>query len=140
MCLCRFQFSAIVVDGSKSFLFPGCSLVRIVSSTTPGSMSLVHGFTHDKSVPYVFSTPQTRSQQQTEILIHLLKKIAPANHIRGVLYLVDPMWIFTPRIWKEPQLLSSCERCSPRFRPGGWLWSQLSDTCRQAWRKRNVGP
>ena len=92
------SLSAIVVDGSESFSFPGCSLVRIVSSTTPGSMSLVHGFTHDKSVPYVFSTPQTRFQQQTEILIHLLKKIAPANHIRGVLYLVDPMWIFTPRM------------------------------------------
>ena len=30
--------------------FPGCSLLRIVSSTTPVSVSLVHGFTHDKSV------------------------------------------------------------------------------------------
>ena len=38
---------AIVVDGSKSFSFPGCSLIRIVSSTKPGSVSLVHGFTHD---------------------------------------------------------------------------------------------
>ena len=37
-------------------LFPGCSLIRIVSSTTPGSVSLVHGFTHDKSVPCLFST------------------------------------------------------------------------------------
>ena len=46
----------IVVDGSKSFSFPGCSLIRIVSSTTPGSGSLVHGFTHDKSVPCLFST------------------------------------------------------------------------------------
>ena len=50
------SLSTIVVDGSKSFSFPGCSLVRIVSSTTPGSMSLVHGFTHDKNVPYLFST------------------------------------------------------------------------------------
>ena len=91
------------VDGSKSFSFQGCSLVRIVSSTTPGSVSLVHGFTHDKSVPYLFSTPQARSQQQTEILIHFLKKLAPENDIRGVLYLVDPMWIFSPRIWKELQ-------------------------------------
>ena len=89
---------AIVVYGSK-FSFPGCSLIRIVSSTTPGSVSLVHGFTHDKSVPYLFSTPQARSQQQTEILIHLLKKLAPVNDISGVLYLVDPMWIFSPRIW-----------------------------------------
>ena len=95
---------AIVVDGSKSFSFPGCSLIRIVSSTTPGSVSLVHGFTHDKSVPYLFSTPQARSQQQTEILIHLLKKLAPVNDISGVLYLVDPMWIFSPRIWKTSVL------------------------------------
>jgi len=63
---------AFVVDGSKSFTFLGCSLIRIVSSTTPGSVSLVHGFTHDKSVLYLFVTPQTRSQQQTPILIHLL--------------------------------------------------------------------
>ena len=83
---------AIVVDGSKSFSFPGCSLVRILSSTTPGL--LVHGFTPDKSIPYLFSTPQARSQQQNEILIHLLKKLAPVNDIRGVLYSVDPMWIF----------------------------------------------
>jgi len=73
---------AIVVDGSKSFSFPGCSLVRIDFSTTPGSVSLVHGFTHDKSVPYLFSTPQARSQQQTGILIHLLKKLPPVNEIR----------------------------------------------------------
>jgi len=55
------------------------------------------------SVPYLFSTPHARSQQQTEILIHLLKKLDPVNDIRGVLYLVDPMWIFSPRIWKELQ-------------------------------------
>ena len=55
------------------------------------------GFTHDKSVPYLFSTPQARSQQQTEI--HLSKKLAPVNDISGVLHLVDPMWIFSPRIW-----------------------------------------
>ena len=46
----------IVVDGSKLFSFPGCSLLGIVSSTTPGSGSLVHGFTHDESVPCLFST------------------------------------------------------------------------------------
>ena len=54
-------YLAIVVDSSKSFSFPGRSLIRIVSSTTPGSVSLVHGFTHVKSVPYLFSTPQARS-------------------------------------------------------------------------------
>ena len=32
------------------------------------------------------------------------------------------------------------ERCSPRFRPGGRFWSQVSDTCRQAGGERNVGP
>ena len=32
------------------------------------------------------------------------------------------------------------KRCSPRFRPGGRFWSQVSDTCRQAVRERNVGP
>ena len=92
---------AIVVGGSKSF--PGCSLIRIVSSTIPGSVSQVHGLTHDKSFPYLFSTPKTRSQQQTEILIHLLKNLAPVNDISGVWYLVDPKWIFSPRIWREPQ-------------------------------------
>ena len=44
----------IVVDGSKSFSFPGCSLIRIVSSTTPGSGSLVHGFTAIKVFPAYF--------------------------------------------------------------------------------------
>ena len=73
---------------------------RVVSSTTPGSVSLVHGLAHDKSVAYLFSTSQSRSQKQTEIL-HLLKKRAPVNDISGVLYLVDPMRILSPRIWKE---------------------------------------
>ena len=44
---------AIVVDGSKSFSFPGCSLIRIVSSTRPGSVSLARDFTRDKSVAYL---------------------------------------------------------------------------------------
>ena len=74
-------------------------MIRNVSSTTPCSVSLVHGFTHDKSVPYFFSIPQARSQQQTESLIHLLKKLAPVNDISGLLYLIDPMWMFSPRIW-----------------------------------------
>ena len=72
------SLKATIVDGSKSFSFPGCSLIRIGSSTTPGSVSLVHGFTHDKSIPYLFSTHQARSQQLSEILIHLLKKRAAA--------------------------------------------------------------
>ena len=85
------NFSAIVVDGSKSFSFPGCSLIRIVSSTTPGSVSQVHGFTHDQSVPYLFSIPQARSHEQTKILFQLLKQLAQVNDISGVLYLGDPM-------------------------------------------------
>ena len=31
------------------------------------------------------------------------------------------------------------QRCSPRFRPGAPFWSQVSVTCRQAVRARNVG-
>ena len=55
-----FSLPATVVNGSKSFSFPACSLIRIVSSTTPRSASLVHGFTCDESVPYLFSTTQTK--------------------------------------------------------------------------------
>ena len=112
---------AIVVDGSKSFSFPG-SLITILSSNTPGSVSLVLGFAHDKSVRELFSTPQARSQQQTEILIHLLKKLAPANDISGVLYLVDPMWIFFPRIWNELQLKGSCA-CANKIPKQQYLWT-----------------
>ena len=32
------------------------------------------------------------------------------------------------------------QQCSPRFRLGGRFWIQVSDTCRQAGRERNVGP
>ena len=61
-----------VVDDSKSFSFPGCSL--IVSSTTPGSVLVVHGFTHDKSILYLFSTRQARSQQLSEIFYPLVEE------------------------------------------------------------------
>jgi len=101
LCLCRFQFASYCRGWLRSFSFAGCSLVGIVSSTTPGSVSLVHGFTHDNCVPYLFSTPQARSEQQTEILIHLMKKLATVNDMRGVLYLVHRMWIFSPQIWRE---------------------------------------
>ena len=76
---------AIVVNGSESFSFPSCSLTRTVFSTTPGSVSQVLGFTHDKSFPYLFSTPQSRSQRKTEIFIHLLKKLTPVDDISEVL-------------------------------------------------------
>ena len=93
------SLSAIVVDGSKSFSFSRCSLIRI-SSTTPRSVSLMHGLTHDKTVPYLFSTPQARSQRQTEILIHLLKKINKSNgpskwHQRRVVFSRPYMWILS---------------------------------------------
>ena len=32
------------------------------------------------------------------------------------------------------------KRCSPRFRPGGRFWNQVSDTCCQAGRERIVAP
>ena len=86
------------------------------------ALSLVDGYAHDKSVPYLFSTPQARSQQQTEILIHLLKKLAPVNDISGVLYLVDPMWIFSPRIWKELQFQGSCA-CANKTPKQQYLWT-----------------
>jgi len=97
LCLYRFQFTGYcclwlhIIYISGSFCDSDCFM------TTPGSVSLVHGFTHNKSVPYLFSTPQARSQQQ--ILIHLLKKLALVNYVSGVLYLVARMWIFSPRIW-----------------------------------------
>ena len=56
-----FSLPAIVVNDSKSLYFASCSLIRIASSTIPGSVSLVYGFTHDKSVPYLFSTLQATS-------------------------------------------------------------------------------
>ena len=88
-----------VVDDSKSFSFPGCSLIRIVSSTTPGSVSLVHGFTHDKRNSLLVFDTSRKILTASEILIHLLKKRAAANNISDVLHLVNPMWIFSPRIW-----------------------------------------
>ena len=56
LSLCRFLSASYCCRWLQNYFFPGCSLIRIVSSTTPGSGSLVHGFTHDKSVPCLFST------------------------------------------------------------------------------------
>ena len=67
------------------------------------ALSQMHDFTHDKSVLYLFSTPQARSQQETEILTHLLTKLALVNDISGVLSLVDPLWIYSPRMWEGLQ-------------------------------------
>ena len=73
--------------------------------------------TRNKSVPYLVSTPQSRSQQQTEILIHLLKKLTPVNDISGVLYLVDPMWLFSSRIWRQLNLWTWCQSVVPNDAP-----------------------
>ena len=84
--------SLVMMQPLKSFKpFPVCSLIRIVSSTTPGSVSLVHCSTHDKSVHYLFSAPQSRSQQQTKILIYFLEKLATVNDI-------SVLWIFSPQM------------------------------------------
>ena len=96
----------------------------------------MRGFTHDKSVPFLFSTQQARSQQQTEIHIHLLKKHAPVNDISGVLYLVDLFGYFLheygknfssrvgahkPKKYVHLDVVPErrTERCSQRFRPRG---------------------
>ena len=71
---------------------------------------------------YLFSTPQARSQQQTEILMHLLKKLAPVNDFSGVLYLVDPIWIVSSRIWAEPQFYGSCA-CANKIPKQQYLWT-----------------
>ena len=62
-----------------------------------------------------------QSQQQTEILLHLLKKLAPVNDISCVLYLVDPMRIFSPRIW-ELQFKGSCA-CANKILKQQYLWT-----------------
>ena len=70
----------------------------------------------------VIPTIKVRSQQQTEIFIHLLKKLAPVNDIGGVLYLVAPTWIFSPRIWKEVEFQSSCA-CANQISKQQYLWT-----------------
>ena len=126
----------LLLMAPNHFSFWGCSLIRIVSSTTPGSVSLVHGFTHYKSV----LSPQARSKLQTEILVHLLKKLAPVNDVSGVLYLRMRQQNAKATVPLDVVPERRTERCSPRFRPGGRFWSQVSDTCRQAGRESNVGP
>ena len=52
--LFRFLSTSYCCRWLQFILISVCSLIRIVSSSTPGSGSLVHGFTHDKSVPCLF--------------------------------------------------------------------------------------
>ena len=70
---------SIVVNDSKSLYFASCSLIRIASSTIPGSLSLVYGFTHDESVPYLFSTLQATSQQQTQNSYPIVEETRPSK-------------------------------------------------------------
>ena len=73
-------------------------------------------------IAYLLSTPQARSHQQTEILIHFLWKLASVNDICGMLYFVDPLWIFPSRIWKELQFNGSCA-CANKIRQQQYLWT-----------------
>ena len=75
---CVFVFSslpAIVVDGSKSFSFQGCSLIRILSSNTPGSVSLVLGFAQDKVFPNC--SPIHSSNRPCLAILDSLLKLSP---------------------------------------------------------------
>ena len=59
-----FPVCKLICCGWLQIIFiSGLFLIRVVSLTTPSSVSLVQGFTHDNSVLYLFSTPQSRSQQ-----------------------------------------------------------------------------
>ena len=90
---------------------------------------------------YLFSTPQGRSQQQTEILTHLLTKLAPVKDFSGVLKsyvdifstdMVRTLVLGLLRIRQQNTKATvpldvvperRTKRCSPRFRPGGRFWS-----------------
>ena len=54
--------------------------------------------------------------------IHLLKKLDPVNDIGGMLYLVDPMGILSPRIWKELQFKGSCA-CPNKISKEQYRWT-----------------
>ena len=74
MCLRRFRFASYCCGWLQIIFISG---IQVVFSITPGSVSLVHGVAHDKSVAYLFSTPQSRSQKQTEILYSLVEETRP---------------------------------------------------------------
>ena len=80
--------------------FPGCSLVWNVSSTTPGSLTLAHGFTHDKSAPYWFSTPQATTNWNSYPLVEKTRS-CKRDQIRVVFS--RPYVDISPRIWGELQ-------------------------------------
>ena len=95
-CLCRFQFPSYCCRW-RSLSSPGCSLIRIVSSTTLGSVTSAWFYPRLKCSLLVFDTSSKISTPNRNSY-PLIEEIRPVNDISGVLYLVDPMWIFSPRI------------------------------------------
>ena len=146
------------MDSSKSFSFPGCSLVRIVSLTSPDSASLNAWFyPREKCSLLVFDTSnkistanwnfhpvfqETRPSKCHQRHVVFTRTDDPTNMERtsvlGYLRMRQQNRKATVPLDVVPERRT--ERCSPRFRPGGRFWSQVSDTCRQAGRERNVGP
>ena len=70
------------------------------------------------------------------LIVWQMKK--PKTKQNKTLYLYEERKISAVPLDAVPERRT--ERCSPRFRPGDRFWSQVSDTCRQALRERNVGP
>ena len=105
LCLCRFQFASYCCRWLQIIFISGLIFDSdCFFDYTRLCVSLVHGFTHGKSVPYLFFRHLKQDlNSKCEILIHLLKKLSPVNDINGVLYVVDFMWIFSARIWEDLQ-------------------------------------
>ena len=132
---------AFFVDGSKSFSFSGCSLNRIVSSTTPGSVSLVHGFTSSKVIPFssdfvsVFKSPlmakpvalsmgcwtglRAKSFYSFSFLVHVVQIANHRYHLLlplfEILWLVWTIWyVYKDLIWMAELCILSfpvCQLC-----------------------------
>ena len=113
---------AIVVDGSKSFSFPGCSLVQIVSSSKPGCVSLVHGFTHDKSVPLLVFGTSSKLSTANWNSYPLVEKTRPSKwHQRRVVFSRPYVDIFSTNV-EELQFWRSCA-CANKIPKQQYLWT-----------------
>ena len=88
-CLCRFQFPSYCCRW-RSLSSPGCSLIRIVSSATLGSVTSAWFYPRLKCSLLVFDTSSKISTTNRNSY-PLIEEIRPVNDISGVLYLVDPM-------------------------------------------------
>jgi len=75
---------AVVVDSSLIVFISGLFFASACFFDYT-RLCITSAWFYPRSVPYLSSTPQARSQLQTEILIHLLKELAPVNDISGVL-------------------------------------------------------